>query len=79
MKIKDAIQIMKIEAIIGRTPTGRSMTDYAVDSIEAALSDEKNYEMECLKCINCGIIQSGLLCAEGCPNCGSKDLTTDIN
>ena len=78
MKIKDAIQDMKAEALLGRTPSGRSITEYAQNAIIASLEDEKNYEMECLLCLNCCIIISGLLCPEGCPNCGSKDLTTDI-
>ena len=78
MQIKDAISIMKAEASLGRTPSGRSITEYAQDAIQAGIDDTKNYEMECLTCLNCNIIVSGLLCPEGCPNCGSKDLTTDI-
>jgi len=78
MKIKDAIGILKAEAGFGRTPSGRSITDYAQNAIRAGLEDTKNYEMECLSCKNCRLIVSGLLCPEGCPNCGSKDLTTEI-
>jgi hypothetical protein len=79
MKIKDAIQVLKAEAAFGRTPSGRSINEYAQNAIEATLEDEKNYEMECMKCLNCCIILSGLLFPEGCPNCGSKDLETEIN
>jgi len=79
MKIKDAIQVLRTEAVFGRTPSGRSITDYAQNAIVASLEDTKNYEMECLSCKNCSLIMSGLLCPEGCPNCGSKDLTIEIN
>lgn len=78
MQIKDAISIIKAEALFGRTPSGRSISEYAQNALEASVEDVKNYEMECLMCLNCNIIISGLLCPEGCPNCGSKDLTTDI-
>ena len=30
------------------------------------------------KCKNCGIILSSLLVPEGCVNCGSKDLATEV-
>ena len=79
MKISDAIDILKTEQIFARTPSGRTITDYALKVIDASLADEKNYEMDCLKCLNCCIIVSGLLCANGCPNCGGHDLTVDIN
>jgi len=79
MKIKDLIKVLKAEALFGRTPSGRSINEYAQNALEATLEDTKNYEMECLNCLNCNIIVSGLLCPEGCPNCGSKDLTTEIN
>ena len=67
-----------MELILGRTPIGRPLTDYAVETIEAVLSDEKNYDSKAIQCQNCCIISSSLLVPEGCMNCGSKDLTTDI-
>ena len=78
MKIKDAIHILKAQLSFERTPKGRSVSEYAKNTIAATLEDEKNYEMECKKCVNCGIILSELLRPEGCPNCGSKDKTIEI-
>ena len=78
MKISEILSILKMELILGRTPIGRPLTDYAVETIEAVLSDEKNYDSEAIKCKNCCIIISSLLVPEGCMNCGSKDLITDI-
>ena len=79
MKIKEALPILRAEAIFERTTCGRSVTDYARNAIIASMNDTKNHEMECLFCLNCCIIISGLLCPEGCPNCGSKDMTAEIN
>ena len=78
MKISDLTDILKTELKFKRTPSGRSITEYACNGIEATLEDEKNLEMDAIRCINCGIILSGLLVPEGCINCGSKDLTADI-
>jgi len=78
MKISDVIGILKAERNLKRTPSGRPIVEYAVESINASLSDEKNWDMEVMKCVNCCIIISGLLVPEGCVNCGSKDLTAEI-
>ena len=68
-----------MEKILGKTPCGRPLTDYAIEVINAVLSDEKNYGAEAIKCKNCCIIISSLVVPEGCPSCGSKDLTTNIS
>jgi len=78
MNILDSIPTMRAEVAFRKTPTGRAITDDAIAFLEAALSDEKNYESEAIKCLNCNLIQSSLLVPEGCVNCGGKDLTTDI-
>lgn len=79
MKISEAINTLKAERSFNRTPSGRPLTNYAVDILESALQDIKNHGMEVMQCINCKFIGSSLLFSDGCGNCGSKDLTTDIN
>ena len=78
MRIREIIPTLQAEKALSRTPIGRPITEYAKATIDAALSDEKNYEIDAMKCLNCCIIVSGLLCADGCPNCGSKDITLEI-
>ena len=78
MKVSDSIDILEKQFILERTPKGRSITDYALEAINAALCDEKNHDSEVFQCKNCKYINSGLLYAEGCPNCGSKDLEMNI-
>jgi len=78
MKISEAIPIMKAQLFFRRTPCGRSVTDYAAETLDAAISDQKNADMDATRCKNCCIIVSSLLVPEGCPNCGGKDLTTEI-
>ena len=78
MKIANIIPDLKAELYFGKTGTGRTVNEKAKASIQAALSDTKNYEVEAIKCLNCGIILSSLLVQSGCPNCGGSDLTTII-
>jgi len=78
MKVSDIIDTLTTEKVFGRTPTGRSITEYGIEAIGATLQDEKNWGMEVMKCLNCAYINSGLQFPEGCPNCGSKDFTVDI-
>ena len=78
MKNSDVINTFKAQMDLGRTPSGRTITEYGKNALEATLSDEKNMVMDAIKCKNCCIIVSGLLCPEGCPNCGGHDLESDI-
>lgn len=78
MNISEIVPTLKAEQALKKTPCGRPITEYAISAIDAALSDEKNYEAPAIKCLNCCIIMSSLLVPEGCVNCGGKDLTTDI-
>ena len=78
MKISQVINTLKIEQITGRTPKGRSLTDRAKEGISSTLQDEKNWEMDAIKCLNCGIILSSLLASDGCINCGGIDMSVDI-
>jgi len=79
MKIVDIISILKAERIFRRTPSGRPITEYALESLDASIDDEKNWQSDVIKCSNCCIIQSSLLFSDGCPNCGLKqDLTINI-
>jgi hypothetical protein len=71
--------MLKAQKEFQRTPSGRLITEYAVQVIDASLEDTKNYGAEVVKCKNCCIILSSLLVPEGCANCGSKDLTSEIN
>lgn len=78
MIIEEALDILKAEQALKRTPSGRPITEYGAETITAALSDEKNLGVQVKKCLNCCIIVSSLLVPRGCPNCGSKDMTEDI-
>jgi hypothetical protein len=78
MNITQILPTLQAEKVFRKTPSGRPITDYAIEVIEAVLSDEKNYEAPAIRCLNCCIILSSLLVPEGCVNCGGKDLTTNI-
>ena len=78
MNIRGVILTLKAEKTFRKTPSGRPLTDYAVEVINSALLDEKNYEAPAIRCLNCCIIISSLLVPEGCVNCGGKDFTTNI-
>jgi len=79
MNIQESLETMKAQRVFKRTPCGRPTTEFAIKALEAAISDEKNYGVEAVKCTNCCIIQSSLLVPEGCSNCGAKDLTYEIS
>lgn len=78
MKISEVLQTLIAEKIFRRTPSGRPLTEYALETIEAALEDKENQSQNAIRCLNCNFIASSLLVPEGCNSCGSKDLTTDI-
>jgi Zn finger protein HypA/HybF involved in hydrogenase expression len=78
MNISNLIPDLKAELYFSKTATGRTVNEKAKESIQAMLSDTKNYEVDAVKCLNCGIILSSLLIQSGCPNCGGSDLTTII-
>lgn len=78
MKIRDGIEILKSEKILGRTVKAWPLSEYAQEIAEATLSDQKNHENDLIQCLNCGFIFSSLLSSDGCPNCGVIDLTLDI-
>ena len=79
MKISEALTILKQEQTLKRSPSGRSLTEYAIDCVIATLDDEKNWDNDIAQCINCNFVGSLLLMPEGCPNCNSKDLDMDVN
>ena len=78
MKISELLDLLRAQKTLKRTLCGRIITDYGENAIDATLEDTKNYGAEAVKCLNCCIILSGLITPEGCPNCGSKDLTRKI-
>ena len=78
MKVSEAINILKTENTLERTPTGRPLSGYALASINATLEDINNYHMDVIQCMGCGFVISGLLTSEGCPNCGMNDLASEI-
>lgn len=79
MKISEVLNILRAERAFGRTPFGRSLTAIALEVIDATIEDQKNYGSEAICCQNCHFVGSSLLTSTGCPNCGGKDLSTDIN
>jgi len=78
MIIEEALDTLKTEMALKRTPCGRPINENTVELIKAAISDQKNWGSEVKKCLNCCIIVSSLLVPRGCPNCGNKDMTNDI-
>lgn len=78
MRIVDAIPVLRAQMVFKKTPKGRSITEEGVKAIAASLEDEKNFGVDVVKCLNCGIIMSSLLVPNGCVNCGSKDLDKDV-
>jgi hypothetical protein len=74
MKIADSINLLRAELALERTPTGRSLTEYAKEIVESTIQDEKNYESELTECLGCHFLASILLTSNGCPNCGVVDL-----
>ena len=78
MNISAVLNTLIAEKVFKRTPSGRPLSEYAVEVIEATLEDQSNYEQEAIKCLNCNFIGSSLLVPEGCVSCGGKDLTTKI-
>lgn len=78
MKIKEGIEILKAEKILGRTTKAWPLSEYAQEIAAATLEDQKNYESDLTQCLNCGFVFSSLLSSEGCPNCGVVDLTLNI-
>ena len=79
MIVSDIFNTLKAEKAFGRTPSGRSITEYAKNAIDATIEDEKNWQAEVMKCLNCNYVNSGLQFPEGCINCGGHDLSSDIN
>ena len=78
MNISQAYSILKTQIETERTTEGRPLTKKAILTLDAALSDEKNYGNDVIKCLGCGMVTSILLTESGCPNCGCLDLETNI-
>jgi len=72
MNISDSLKIMLAEQVFKRTPNGRPITDFAIETIKASMEDKKNYDQNIMECANCGLIVSSLLVESGCPNCGLR-------
>lgn len=78
MNIEQAKTILKSQIDLERTPKGRPITKEAILSLDASLSDTKNYGNDVVQCKGCGFVSSILLVEVGCPNCGCVDLNADI-
>jgi len=78
MKISESIDVLKKQLLLERTPKGRPITKSALLVVETTIEDQKNYHIDAIKCLNCGIILSSLLVPQGCVNCRSKDLLLKI-
>jgi len=79
MNIGEVIKTLKAEVNFGKTQLGRSVSERAISSLQAAIDDTKNYDVEAIKCLNCKIITSSVLTPKGCVNCGAINLTTNID
>lgn len=53
--------------------------EYAISAMEATIKDIDNYNQNAVQCVNCGVVVSSLLVADGCPYCGNLKLTTEID
>jgi len=78
MKIQEGLDILKKEAALARTPYGRPLEDFAVESINAVIGDTKNHNSDLVKCLGCGLVISVLLSSNRCVNCGVEELTLEI-
>jgi len=78
MKIQEGLDILKKEVALSRTPFGRPIGEYAIESIQAVIGDTKNQDNDLVKCLGCGLVMSILLTSEGCPNCGVEEMSTEI-
>ena len=78
MNITEATDILNNEYRDGKTPVGRPLTEFAKKSVKTALEDVKNQHMDVVKCLGCGFVNSILLTADGCSNCGVIDMSTEI-
>jgi len=78
MTIRESLKILLAQRNFERTPKGRPVIDKAMHSLSAAIADEKNYEVNAIMCLNCGMINSSILVTKECQNCGAIDLTTNI-
>jgi hypothetical protein len=78
MQIQEVLDTLRAEMILARTPSGRLLTESGTGSIDACMSDNKNYQSDAVLCANCGFVGSILLVPEGCPNCKGLDMTTSI-
>jgi len=79
MKISEVTKTLIAEKEFERTPNGRSMTEIAINTVIAALDDQKNYDQDATKCLGCGFVGSSLLAPKGCPNCNGRDLSMNLN
>ena len=79
MNIEQVQDILRQELALERTPKGRPISELGKNAIEAVLSDEKNYGVMAVKCLNCGMVFSSVLSHNGCPNCGGMDLTANLD
>jgi hypothetical protein len=78
MNIQESLKTLIAQRNFERTPRGRPVTEKALHTLNATIADEKNYEVEVIKCLNCCIMLSSILVTKECPNCGSIDLSTNI-
>ena len=82
MTILEAIPILRRESVLERTPSGRSITEYALACISEVLKDasnQHNQHSNVIQCMGCNYIISELLSSDGCPNCGVETFQTKIN
>ena len=78
MKISEGINILTREVTLARTPSGRPLDEFAVESLQSIIGDQANHGNDLVKCLGCGMVISSLLTSEGCPNCGVEEFTLEI-
>ena len=78
MNVEQALTMLQTQKAIGRTPSGRPIHKHAIEALDSAILDVKNYGNEVVQCKSCGFVISILLTETGCPNCGIEELTTNV-
>ena len=71
---KDLQFILRTQLVTGRTQNGREIGVKMKDPIRASLSMAERPSEGFQECINCGFVVLDEYFADGCPNCGCKDV-----
>jgi rubrerythrin len=69
----DTKRILELQVMLGRTPEGRNIGEAVLEKITAIL-DSGEDPKSLTRCKLCGLQLDTNAFANGCPNCGCKDV-----